>query len=364
MPRVLYVITRAQRRGAEVDATRLAEALAAEYEPLVATLYPGDPSVLGSRVSILPARTRTTGASHVRRTIKDADPDLIVAYGGEPLLKSIREARRAKVPLLYVKISMAVPKAKRGLRRIVLRRALARCAAVTAVAPHLVHELREDFGIDGEIHLTPTFRRATDAAPARHRSAVREELGVGGDDFLAAFVGSLSEEKGPDLALEAVAKSRRRVHLLVAGDGPMADWMARRITDRDLAGRVHLLGPRGDVPRLLSGADAVLVTSREEGRPGVILEAALGGLPVVAFSVGGVPDLVTHRVEGLLIPPGDVQSAATALNELLGDPPLQRSLGEASRARSAQFLPEAVLPAWRTAFAAALGGSAGSSNPA
>jgi glycosyltransferase involved in cell wall biosynthesis len=355
MPRVLYVITRAQRRGAEVDATLLAEALTPEYEPLVATLYPGDPSILGSRVPILPAPNRTAGSPHVRRTIKQSDPDLIVAYGGEPLLKTYREARRAKVPLLYVKISMAVPKAKRGLRRLVLRRALARCAAITAVAPHLARELREDFGVDREIHLTPTFRRASDAPPERQRSAVREELGVGGDDFLAAFVGSLSEEKGPDLALEAVAKSRRRVHLLVAGDGPMADWMARRITDRDLAGRVHLLGPRGDVPRLLSGADAVLVTSREEGRPGVILEAALGGLPVVAMAVGGVPDLITHRVEGLLIPPGDVQSAATALNELLGDPALQRSLGEASRARSTQFLPDAALPAWRAAFAAALG---------
>ena len=104
-------------------------------------------------------------------------------------------------------------------------------------------------------------------------------------------------------------------------------------------------GPRGDVPRLLSGADAVLVTSREEGRPGVILEAALGGLPVVAFSVGGVPDLVTHRVEGLLIPPGDVQSAATALNELLGDPALQRSLGQAARSPlQAHFFPRRSSP--------------------
>jgi glycosyltransferase involved in cell wall biosynthesis len=353
MARALYVITRAQRRGAEVDATLLAEALAPDYEPLVVTVYPGDPAVLGSRVPVLAPPNRRL--SIIRRTIKEAQPDLLVAYGGEPLLKTYREARRAKVPLLYVKISMAVDAARRGLRRAVLRRAMRRCAAVAAVAPHLVRELREAYGLEGTIHLTPTFRRTTDIPPARHRAAVREELGIGAEDLLAAFVGSLSEEKGPDVALEAVAKSRRRVHLLVAGDGPMSDWMARRITDRDLAGRVHLLGPRGDVPRLLAGADAVLVTSRQEGRPGVILEAALGGLPVVAMAVGGVPDLVTHRAEGLLVPPGDAEAAATALNELLADPALRRSLGEAARARSGDYLPEAVLPAWRAAFRDALG---------
>ena len=130
MPRALYVITRAQRRGAEVDATLLAEALGREFDPLVATLYAGgDPAVLGGRVPIQPSKAtekgpvrRLTGVDplavrHLRRVIKDSSPDLVVAYGGEPLLHAVRAARRAKVPVLYVKISMAYGKSRRGARR-------------------------------------------------------------------------------------------------------------------------------------------------------------------------------------------------------------------------------------------------------
>ena len=366
MPRALYVITRAQRRGAEVDATLLAAQLIPEYEPLVATLYAGaDPAVLGGRVAVVasgvqpgPVR-KLLGASpaavrHVRRAIRQFEPDLVVAYGGEPLLHAIPAAGRKGPPVLYVKISMTAAKLKRGRRRAVFRRALGRASALAAVAPHLARELRDDLGVDREVHVTPTFRTNADVPPARMRDAVRAELRVGDDDLLAAFVGSLSEEKGPDLALEAVAGARKRVHLLVSGDGPLAGELSQRAKGRDLAGRVHLLGPRTDVSRLLAGADVVLVTSREEGRPGAVLEAALGGLPVVATAVGGIPDLVTHRVEGLLLPPGDVQSISNALNELLGDPGLRGELGRAARARSRAYLPDAALPAWRAAFEATL----------
>jgi glycosyltransferase involved in cell wall biosynthesis len=290
--------------------------------------------------------------------IAEFDPALVVAYGGEPFLHAIPAARRSKTPVLYVKISMSAAKLRSGPRGAVFRRAVSRAAAVAAVAPHLARELRDDLGIDREVHVTPTFRTTADVPPARQREAVRQELGIGPDHLLAAFVGNLSQEKGPDLALEAVGKARKRIHLFVAGEGPLADSLAERATRRDLAGRVRLLGARTDVPRLLAGADLVLSMSREEGRPGVILEAALGGLPVVATAVGGVPDLVTHRREGLLVPPGDFESAATALNELLADPGLRRSLGDAARARSNDYLSPAVLPAWRAAFAAALGQSA------
>jgi glycosyltransferase involved in cell wall biosynthesis len=366
MPRALYVITRAQRRGAEVDATLLAAELASEYEPLVVTLFKGvDPAVLGGRVPVHASAVepglirRGLGVSiaavrHVRTAIREFEPDLVVAYGGEPLLHAIPAAGRKGPPVLYVKISMSTDKLRRGPRRAAFRRACSRAGALAAVSPHLARELQQYLGADRQVHVTPTFRTKADIPPGRQREAVRRELGIADDQLLAAFVGNLSFEKGPDLALEAVAKARKRIHLLVAGEGPLAKSLESRATARDLAGRVRFLGARSDVPRLLAGADLVLSTSREEGRPGVILEAALGGLPVVAFAVGGIPDLVTHRREGLLIPPEDYESAAIAMNELLSDPGLRASLGAAALARSEQYLPGAVLPAWRAAYAATL----------
>ncbi len=368
MARALYVITRAQRRGAEVDATLLAAQMLPDYEPLVATLYAGaDPAVLGGRVPVLASKIapgplrRLLGISpasvrFVRTTIRDYQPDLIVAYGGEPLLHAIPAARKAKVPVLYVKISMAVEKLKRGRRRAAFRRAVARAAAVAAVAPHLASELLEDLDVERHVHITPTFRTAADVAPARQRETVRGELGLGEDDVLAVFVGNLSAEKGPDLALEALAGGPANLHLLVAGDGPLAGTLAERAARPDLLGRVHLLGTRTDVPRLLAGADLVLSTSREEGRPGVILEAALAGLPVVATRVGSVGELVRDGMDGVLVAPGDVAGLAAALTELAGDTARRSQMGLAARAGSIEYLPDAVLPAWRAAFEAALGG--------
>jgi len=366
MARVLYVVTRAQRRGAEVDATLLAAHMVPDYEPMVATLYAGaDPAILGGRVPVLasgvapgPVR-KLLGISpasirFVRSAIRDYGPDLIVAYGGEPLLHAIPAARKAKVPVLYVKISMSVEKLKRGRRRAAFRRALSRAAAVAAVAPHLASELLEDLEEERSVHITPTFRTASDVAPARHRDAVREEFGFGPDDVVAVFAGNLSSEKGPDVALEAVAGAPSNVRLVVAGDGPLAAALAERAARPDLDGRVTLLGARTDVPRLLAGADLVLSTSRQEGRPGVILEAALAGLPVVATQVGSIGDLLRDGTDGLLVAPGDVAGLTAALATLAGDAGARSRLGLAARARSSEYLPDVVLPAWRAAFEDAL----------
>src|SRR6266545_6861459 len=134
MGRALYVLPRAQRRGAAMTSTRLAAQLRGEWEPLVVTLFTGgDPSVLGAAVPIrqLEVRAglgrRVLGVSPaavraLRAAALEFRPDLLVAWGGEPLLHAAPVARRAGARLLYVKISPTQPKLVRGLRRIVFRR--------------------------------------------------------------------------------------------------------------------------------------------------------------------------------------------------------------------------------------------------
>jgi glycosyltransferase involved in cell wall biosynthesis len=102
---------------------------------------------------------------------------------------------------------------------------------------------------------------------------------------------------------------------------------------RKLGGRVVFAGYRDDVPALLAGCDVFCLPSTMEGLPLVVLEAMAQGKPVVATAVGGTPEAVVHGETGLLVPAGDADALADALDALLRDPERARRMGEAGRTR-------------------------------
>jgi glycosyltransferase involved in cell wall biosynthesis len=119
----------------------------------------------------------------------------------------------------------------------------------------------------------------------------------------------------------------------VVGDGPSrpeAEAEARRL---GLAERVVFAGLRRDVPQLLPGLDAVVFSSLREGLSMAMLEAMAAGVPVVATAVGGTPELITHGVTGLLVPPGRPEDLANALVSLLDDASAAETLRGAARRR-------------------------------
>jgi len=138
-----------------------------------------------------------------------------------------------------------------------------------------------------------------DAAPARDLPPGPKVL----------ILGRLHREKGIDVALEALPRMRTRAKLLVAGPG---DWDLKR------SGDVVLLGYRQDVPALLMAADVLLQASRcEEGAPLSVLEAQMGGVPIVATRVGGIPEIVEEGVTAFLVPKEDPAAMAEALDRAL-----------------------------------------------
>ncbi len=94
---------------------------------------------------------------------------------------------------------------------------------------------------------------------------------------------------------------------------------------------MFLLGQRGDVPDLLAGMDVFVLSSRTEGYSLALVEAAAAGLPIVATDVGGNAEIVAQDVTGLLVPAGDPQALARALEALSDDPGLRARMGEAAR---------------------------------
>jgi glycosyltransferase involved in cell wall biosynthesis len=124
---------------------------------------------------------------------------------------------------------------------------------------------------------------------------------------------------------------RRR--LVIVGDGPEREALRAVIRDAKVERYVRLTGTRSDVARLLPAFDAFALPSRTEGLPLVLLEAMASGLPVVATSVGGIPDLVASGVTGLLVPPSDISAMRGALFSLAENPALAHDLGGAAQQR-------------------------------
>jgi glycosyltransferase involved in cell wall biosynthesis len=166
------------------------------------------------------------------------------------------------------------------------------------------------------------------------RESFRRSLGLG-NDFVWLAVGRFEIQKDYPTMLRAFSKVYERhpqAALLLVGDGSLqgeAEALARTLHG---SSAMRFLGPRHDVPELMSAADAYLMSSAWEGMPIVLLEAAAAALPIVATAVGGNSEVVSDQKSGYLVPPRDPDSLASAMLRLMEQPRGQRqSMGEWGR---------------------------------
>lgn len=147
-----------------------------------------------------------------------------------------------------------------------------------------------------------------------------------------AFVGRLAFEKGPDLFCELAASAPGPAYE-VFGDGPMRTACETRSAGR----RIRFHGARDGMAGAWGGIGLLAITSRGEGLPLAALEAMSHGVPVAAFALGGLPDLITHGRNGFLAPPGDVAAMAACVKNWAALAPSARAaLGRMARARIEQ----------------------------
>jgi glycosyltransferase involved in cell wall biosynthesis len=164
-------------------------------------------------------------------------------------------------------------------------------------------------------------------------------------------VGRLSPEKGHIGLLEAFAKARARgleAELVLVGDGPERERIERCIAELRLEGCVSMLGRMAEAQTLaeIAASDVLVLASLIEGLPVVLMEAMALGLPVIAPRVAGVPELVEHKLHGLLFAPAAWDELALHLYTLLADATQRDSMGRAGRVKiEAEFeISRAVVP--------------------
>lgn len=178
------------------------------------------------------------------------------------------------------------------------------------------------------------------------RRQLREKFGIANDEKIVLAVGRLSREKGHADLIESMSLLRKlapelRFKLLIVGEGPEQASLDRAIAERNLQAHVVFIGHVSDVAPFYGIADVLALPSHSEGSPNVLLEAMAAGIPAVATSVGGVPEIALANETALLVPARDSQSFARALHRVLSDESLATRLAANATTRVAEnFSPE------------------------
>jgi phosphatidylinositol alpha-1,6-mannosyltransferase len=194
------------------------------------------------------------------------------------------------------------------------------------------------YGVDVE-----RFRPLTAQVRSAFRYRLGERHGFDPDDPLILAVGRLVYKKGFNHLIAALLAVRARVpaaRLLIAGEGPLRESLARQAAAAGVGSSLHLIGavPHQELPDLYAAADVIAVPSvhgpggNVDGLPNVFLEALASSAAVVASRVGGIPDIGRDGETVVLVPEGDVAALAAAIADLLEDDARRAALGRAARA--------------------------------
>jgi glycosyltransferase involved in cell wall biosynthesis len=176
--------------------------------------------------------------------------------------------------------------------------------------------------------------RVTGAEDAR--AATRRALGVPDDAFVVGWIGRMTGIKRVPDILRAFRRLLDRgidAKLCLVGDGPDREAVEQQAHDLGITRHTLFVGYQQDVAPYYAFFDAFVLTSANEGTPVVVIESLAAGRPAVATHVGGVPDVVEAGVDSFLVPVGDPEAVAGALESLARDPDLRARMGAAGRAR-------------------------------
>ena len=356
--RVLHVIDRFSRAGAETSLRELIAASGESIDHAICVLYPDGnefpDSVHGGPTNFVPGRrprTRLSSIRHVRSAIDEFEPDLVHTTLFDANTAGRVAARLQGVPVLtslvntpYVSEAMHdrdIRPWKHALVRrtdIVLSRHFTSSfhAITRAVADAYVTDFRLS---PDRIAVVPRgrsrHRLGHPSAERRHRS--RSKLGIDSEQRLILTLGRQEAQKGHRYLLEAAAAvlaEHPKSHIMVAGRaGAMTPTLLRHRSETGLEEAVDFLGFRRDIGDLLAAADVFVFPSLYEGLGGAVLEAMAMNVPIVASDIPALREVLEEGVAGVLVPPGQPAALAAALVDVLSDPETALEMAERARQR-------------------------------
>ena len=304
--------------------------------------------------------TRT--AAGLRRVIRSARPSVVLSVMKHPNLITLALCRALfrAIPVVIAErntLSLTLMCDRGRLIKRFLHRRLYPCAKkIVAVSRGVKEDLECGFGISGD--RIQVIDNPCDVEQVRRLAAEEPKLPIDWSVTTVMSAGRLTEQKGFRYLLEAFAAvSRERpCQLLLLGEGEEGPALARQATRLGIADKVLTPGFVPNPFAFMARAHAFVLSSLWEGFPNVIIEAMACGTPVVSTSCPSGPvEIITHGLNGLLVPPGDSSALAHAIDLVLTDRRLARHLGEGGRARVQAFSPEIIVRQYEAVLEEAIG---------
>ena len=359
--RILHIDTERGWRGGERQTLWLAQSLQRRGHPSVVAARPDEPlaqRVRESGLEVVPCspsfEADPVAVLGLRRRLRELRIDLVHAHTGHAVGLGALATLGTTVKLV---VSRRVDFPLR--RNAGTRWKYGRAAAVIAISRAVADVLTRSGVAENRIAVIPdgvdTGRVITPAAPEMLRS-----LGVPASAPLVVQVAQLVPHKDPLNFVRAIAAARERVpslHALLIGDGPLRTDVDEAVRILRLEGTLHATGYRQDADALLAAADVVVLSSREEGMGSVLLDALFLRKPIAATRAGGIPEVISHEMTGLLSSVGDSSALGANIASLLEDHALAARLATAARARADAFSVERLTDRTLTVYERVLSGA-------
>jgi glycosyltransferase involved in cell wall biosynthesis len=265
------------------------------------------------------------------RLFREQRVDVVHTHHFNQIFYSAVAARLAGCRLIHTEHSVEVFDHWR--RRAAYRMLTLLCDQVLAVGDDVNDFLRSKVGVSAK-KLRTLFAGVEIPPSLVPRSGARRRLQLPPHAPIILIVARLYPEKNHGLLLSAFRSVLNEIpdaQLLMAGSGIQEAFIRNEISRLGIDNGVQLLGVRRDIPDLLAAADVVALTSDREGLPLIVLEAMAAGRPVVATHVGELPAVISDRMNGRLVPSGDVSALSKALVETLCDRRAATEMGSRGR---------------------------------
>ena len=209
---------------------------------------------------------------------------------------------------------------------------------ITCISEYLRQRTVDVFGVANEMRVIHNFVNC---------DIYRPQEGKRNEEKSLVHISNFRPVKRVQDCVHILAEVRREIpaHLYMVGDGPERGPAERLAIDLGVESHVTFLGKQDHIHRVLPGMDVLLLPSELESFGLAALEAMACGVPPVATNVGGVPELITHGVDGFLEPVGDIASQAARVIELLSDSSRYEAVAAAAR-RTAEtrFCTSLIIP--------------------
>jgi glycosyltransferase involved in cell wall biosynthesis len=338
-PRILQLLATGGNGGAQESYTGLLLALdRSRYEVRALSLSKGSAvnrlRRLGVEVEVIHEPDDEAAVRELAAYLRRNEVDLVHSHMYRAEVVGTRAAVAAGTPVVMATVHSSRVRSPEDVAT--LARLTPQVDRLIVPSASIAAKVRAEGRGDARFAIVPNGIDLARFAAAAPPCALRTEYGLCAEALLVGVVARLEPEKGHRFLIDAMpAVLERAPHawLAVIGEGSLADELEAQVASLPAPARdrVVFTGRREDVSAVTADLDVAVLPSLREAQGISILEAMARAKPVVASAVGGIPEVITDGVDGLLVPPGDSAALAEALARLAADPALRRRLGDAGR---------------------------------